>query len=67
MSCIYNQSHDCDKCDMFDEKHHDKLNIQNSEYGFSVENDGSCSVDDDPDPYKNCSMFEPIDSEVYND
>ena len=63
MTCINNTNCLTFQCNMWDEEHNDGENYLNSEYGFSLENDGTCAVDEDPEPGKNCSMFEPIDDE----
>ena len=63
MSCIYKDR--CDVCTMYEKEIHDGLTYENSEFGFAKENDGTCAVDDDPNPFNNCEMFEPIDESEY--
>ncbi|MEI8659290.1 hypothetical protein [Vibrio sp. Hal054] len=60
MACIYKDQ--CDCCTLYSQEEHGELNYKNSCYGFSIENDGTCAVDEDPNPYDNCEMFEPVDS-----
>jgi hypothetical protein len=60
MTCIYNVN--CQQCGMYEKDSHEGLNYSNSEFGFSIENDGACAVDEDPKPSDTCSMYEPIDS-----
>lgn len=59
MSCTYKE--DCDKCSMFCVDNHQGLDYINSEYGFSADGKGECSVYDDPDPYIGCCLYEPVD------
>lgn len=65
MTCIHksNNLNDCDSCLMHDPVANDGQHYKNSEYGFSVENDGTCVVDEDEHPENSCSMYESVDSE----
>ena len=63
MSCIYEEKNGV--CSLWDEETQKEDDYSNSEMGFSQEHDGGCAVSDDPDPYKNCSSFEPVDPDGY--
>ena len=65
MTCIYNnENHRCGgKCELYDTANHIGMNYKNSEWGFSMEDEGTCAVDNDPNPSKNCVSYESIDGE----
>lgn len=67
MACIY--KNDCDDCTLYEADQHEGLTSQNSSYGFSADDDakGKCAVDEDPDPFHSCEMFEPTDPSEYED
>jgi hypothetical protein len=52
---------------MWCKEDHQGMNYQNSEYGFSAEDEeGYCAVDEDPYPFDGCEMFEPVDPDEYD-
>lgn len=65
MACIYTDRDG--KCTMWCKEDHQGMNYQNSEYGFSAEDEeGYCAVDEDPYPFDGCEMFEPVDPDEYD-
>ena len=58
MGCIYSDREGI--CTLWDEECKGR-NYENDEMGWSVDDDGTCAVEDDPDPTMNCSSFESND------
>lgn len=60
MACIYSDTGG--KCTLYCPESNKGDTYKNSEYGFSADDDavGFCAVEDDPEPSRNCSMFEDI-------
>ena len=58
MGCIYTERGG--KCTLWDESCKGR-NYDNDEMGWSKDDDGFCAVEDDPNPYDNCSSFESDD------
>ena len=58
--CIYEDNNGI--CTLWDKTCKGR-NYDNDEMGWGKEDDGGCAVSGDPNPYNNCTSFEPNDPE----